>query len=201
MSLLASGGSTDSLESREQQKRLIRSPVVDSTISSQMQLLTLHGRHTILSECCKSPPCTHEGCTANQHRGKDRNHLEKDLLDSYRANVIGNIDLFNLFMPFILEGNVKKVIAISSALADIESTSKYDLDHAAPYAINKAALNAAVAKFSSQYRKEGVLFMSICPGSVATQSYDNGKFPAQDNRERDVLMDTVSYRQTNGENR
>ncbi|RDW83480.1 hypothetical protein BP5796_04971 [Coleophoma crateriformis] len=99
--------------------------------------------------------------------------LEKDILDTFKTNVVGNIHLFNLFMPLVLKGKVKKVLAISSGMADIESTAKYDLDGHAPYAISKAAMNAAVAKFSAQYKKDGVLFLSVCPGLVNTGQYDN----------------------------
>ncbi|RDW71012.1 hypothetical protein BP6252_07575 [Coleophoma cylindrospora] len=105
--------------------------------------------------------------------GNEPEVLEKDILDMFRTNVVGNIHLFNLFMPLVLKGKVKKVLAISSGLADIESTAKYDLDGNAPYAISKAAMNAAVAKFSAQYKKDGVLFLSVCPGVVNTGQYDN----------------------------
>jgi NAD(P)-dependent dehydrogenase (short-subunit alcohol dehydrogenase family) len=101
--------------------------------------------------------------------------LEKDLLHTFQANVVGNIHLFNLFMPLILKGKTKKVLAISSGMADNEFTAKYDIVWNAPYAISKAALNMAVAKFSAQYRKDGVLFMAICPGSVNTGYFDNRK--------------------------
>ena len=76
-------------------------------------------------------------------------------------------------MPLILKGKTKKVLAITSGLADADWTAKYDIDWNAPYAISKAGLNMVVAKFSAQYRKDGVLFMSICPGSVDTGYFDN----------------------------
>jgi NAD(P)-dependent dehydrogenase (short-subunit alcohol dehydrogenase family) len=107
-------------------------------------------------------------------RGNDTEALDRDLLDCFNTNVIGNIHLFNLYVPLVLKGRVKKVIAISTGMADNDLVAKYDLDPAAPYSISKAALNAAVAKFAAQYRKDGVLFMSICPGVVATEM-NNGK--------------------------
>ncbi len=54
-------------------------------------------------------------------------------------------------------------------MADIDLAAKYDIESAAPYSISKAALNAAVAKFAAQYKKDGILFMAICPGVVATE--------------------------------
>jgi NAD(P)-dependent dehydrogenase (short-subunit alcohol dehydrogenase family) len=85
--------------------------------------------------------------------------------------VIGNINLFNLFLPIILKGQTKKVIAISTGMADADLVTKYDVDNGAPYAISKAALNLAVAKYSAEYRSQGVLFLSISPGFVETGQF------------------------------
>ena len=71
-------------------------------------------------------------------------------------------------MPLILKGQAKKVIAISSGHAALDMVRQLDLDIDTPYAISKIGLNMAIAKFSTQYKKDGVLFLSICPGSVDT---------------------------------
>jgi hypothetical protein len=55
-------------------------------------------------------------------------------------------------MPLILKGKTKKVLTISTSLADDDWTTKYDIDWNAPYVISKA--------------KDGVLFIAICPGAV-----------------------------------
>ena len=115
--------------------------------------------------------------------GENPSALEQDFLDCFRTNVIANVHLFNLFMPLILAGRAKKVITLSSGFADLDVTREFDLDSAAPYTISKAAMNAAVAKFSAQYRKDGVLFIGICPGSVNTGHHDNGEFPRAPPRE------------------
>ena len=101
--------------------------------------------------------------------------LEEDLLRSFQANVIGNIHLFSLLLPLIQKGQAKKVITITSGMADIEFITKYSIAAAAPYSISKAGMNAAVAKFSAQYQKQGILFLGISPGLVDTGHYDNGK--------------------------
>lgn len=101
--------------------------------------------------------------------------LEKDLLDSFNVNVVGNIRLINLYLPLILKGTAKKVIAISTGMADIDLIAKFGVANGSPYAISKAAMNAAVAKFSAQYSGQGVLFMSISPGLVNTGAFDNRK--------------------------
>ncbi|RSL61037.1 hypothetical protein CEP54_006461 [Fusarium duplospermum] len=84
------------------------------------------------------------------------------------VNVAGNIHIFNLYMPLVLKGRAKKVIAISSGMSDIEVIRQFDIEPAAPYAVRKTGLNVIVAKFAARYAKDGVLFMSICPGSVNT---------------------------------
>ncbi|KAI0159546.1 hypothetical protein GGR57DRAFT_457790 [Xylariaceae sp. FL1272] len=83
-------------------------------------------------------------------------------------NVIANIDLFTLFLPLIQKGKAKKVVYISTGMADIDMISKFEVWVDPLYSISKAAGNAMVAKFDAQYRKEGILFMSISPGLVAT---------------------------------
>jgi NAD(P)-dependent dehydrogenase (short-subunit alcohol dehydrogenase family) len=71
-------------------------------------------------------------------------------------------------MPLILKGSHKKVIVLSSGMADIELSVKYGLYEAAPYSISKVAMNMATAKFQAEYEKDGVLFMGISPGVVDT---------------------------------
>lgn len=80
--------------------------------------------------------------------------------------MVGNFHLFNLFTPLVLKGQGKKVIAISSGMSDIDFIRQFEIEPAPAYAISKAGTNVLTAKFATRYAKEGVLFMSICPGSV-----------------------------------
>ncbi|GKT43013.1 putative oxidoreductase [Colletotrichum spaethianum] len=105
--------------------------------------------------------------------GDSPKELEEDLLHCFKVNVVGNIHLFNLYMPLVLKGNVKKAITLSSGMADIDLINQYRLDVAAPYSISKGAMNIAVSKFHAQYAGDGVLFMGICPGMVETGHNDN----------------------------
>jgi NAD(P)-dependent dehydrogenase (short-subunit alcohol dehydrogenase family) len=107
------------------------------------------------------------------HRGKDPVALEENLLLNFKTNTVAQIHLFNIFTPLILRGAVKKVIAISTGHADIDLVTNHDLSNAPLYAISKVALNMAVAKFSAQYRSDGVLFMAICPGVVDTGLFND----------------------------
>lgn len=73
----------------------------------------------------------------------------------------------NVFLPLVKLSKEKKVIAISSGMADVALIRDYALADGAPYAISKAARNMAVAKYSA-YSSEGILFLAICPGVVDT---------------------------------
>lgn len=68
----------------------------------------------------------------------------------------------------MLKGDAKKVITLSSGHADVDAISKYDISIAGSYSASKAAMNVIVAKFSAEYRRQGVLFLSISPGVVDT---------------------------------
>ncbi|KAF2971501.1 hypothetical protein GQX73_g2134 [Xylaria multiplex] len=103
----------------------------------------------------------------------DPKRLEEDMLECFKINVIGNIHLFNIYMPLILEGHAKKVITLSSGHADNELARGFKLLLSAPYAVSKAAMNAAAVKFHAQYADQGVLFLNICPGFVDTGMYDD----------------------------
>jgi NAD(P)-dependent dehydrogenase (short-subunit alcohol dehydrogenase family) len=70
---------------------------------------------------------------------------------------------------------VKKVIAITTGFSDVDVVAKLGIMNSAPYAISKAALNMAVATFSAQYAKEGILFMGVAPGFVDVGHHTNGK--------------------------
>jgi NAD(P)-dependent dehydrogenase (short-subunit alcohol dehydrogenase family) len=91
------------------------------------------------------------------------------------TNVLSTIHLYNLFMPQILRGEVKKVVSITSGMGDMDWVRDYDLETSALYGASKAASNMIVAKFSAQYKKDGVLFVSICPGMVEVGHFNDCK--------------------------
>jgi NAD(P)-dependent dehydrogenase (short-subunit alcohol dehydrogenase family) len=108
-----------------------------------------------LSEQCKEPEA-----------------LEAELMAGFKANVVGTLFLFQLFVPLLLKGKQKKAVHISSGMADIELIRQYDVDVSGPYAVAKAAANAVIAKLSAEYRKDGLLLMSISPGVVDTGHFN-----------------------------
>ncbi|RAH41255.1 NAD(P)-binding protein [Aspergillus brunneoviolaceus CBS 621.78] len=94
--------------------------------------------------------------------------LERDILQSCRTNVVGVAHTVNAFLPLIRRGRAKKVITISSLLADPDLVRHFALDNATPYAISKAAANLLMAKYhASLGATDGILFMAISPGAVS----------------------------------
>ncbi|KAF7562911.1 hypothetical protein G7046_g1235 [Stylonectria norvegica] len=105
--------------------------------------------------------------------GEQPAELERELVDIFKVNVVGNIHLFNLYLPLLSKSQVKKAIVISSGVADNNLTTDLVLPLGGPYAISKAAVNSAVAKFDAEHRKDGILFLAVCPGFVNTGHFDN----------------------------
>ncbi|KAI1812659.1 hypothetical protein GGS20DRAFT_556997 [Poronia punctata] len=99
--------------------------------------------------------------------------LEADLKKSFDINVVGNIHLINLFMPQILKGETKKVVCLTSGLADLDFTNDYEVYNEPAYSISKSAMNMAIGKFNAQYKSQGVHFLSVCPGMVEVGMHKN----------------------------
>ena len=100
------------------------------------------------------------------HRGEEPEELDAIADKLFKTNVTGNIHFVSLFIPLVLKSKTKKVIAITSGHADLDSINNFDVENCALYSASKAALNIIVAKFSAQYKKDGVLVFSMSPGIV-----------------------------------
>ncbi|TFK46313.1 NAD(P)-binding protein [Heliocybe sulcata] len=99
-----------------------------------------------------------------------QDELARDLRESFEVNVVGVVLTTNAFLPLIQKGTAKKVITISSGLADLDSTLEVEVTATAPYAITKAATNMTVAKYAVDYKKDGIAFLALTPGVVDTSS-------------------------------
>ncbi|KAM7183489.1 hypothetical protein V8F20_012608 [Naviculisporaceae sp. PSN 640] len=94
--------------------------------------------------------------------------------ECFQTNVTGNVHLFNVFLPLVKKSPTKKVIALSTGLADLDLTNAVDIKVGSLYAASKAALNIVIAKFAVQYsKKDGVLFLALSPGVVDVGRNDN----------------------------
>ncbi|KAK0908863.1 hypothetical protein LTR91_017222 [Friedmanniomyces endolithicus] len=95
--------------------------------------------------------------------------LEEDLMASFRVNVVGVAHTINAFLPLIWKGELKKVVTLSTGMADGEFVNSFGLPIAAPYSISKAAVNMLVVKYNAALGKsEGILFLALSPGLVDT---------------------------------
>lgn len=90
------------------------------------------------------------------------------LIRQFNTNVIGNIHTINAFLPLLRAGSIKKVITISSGVADADFTLAAGFAKNSAYSISKAALNMAVAKYAVEYKKDGFIFLALSPGGVNT---------------------------------
>lgn len=72
-------------------------------------------------------------------------------------------------MPLIRKSKIKKVVAITSGMADADLVAQFEVTNGAAYSTSKAALNVLVAKYHASYgNTEGILFFGISPGVVNT---------------------------------
>lgn len=113
---------------------------------------------------------------SHRDRGAKPEELTQEFWKVININVLANIHLYNLFLPLIFKGNDKKVICISSAQGDADWAKDYEIDVAALYSASKAAMNMITSKFHAQYKKDGILFMGICPGMVDVGHFNSGVF-------------------------
>ncbi|KAJ7918367.1 hypothetical protein B0H13DRAFT_2250048 [Mycena leptocephala] len=94
--------------------------------------------------------------------------LDQDLLENFRVNTLGTIHTTNAFLPFLRAGTTKKVITLSTGAADLAFVTGTSSSRQVGYAISKAALNMAVAKFAAALKQEGFVFLALSPGLVDT---------------------------------
>ncbi|KAJ6489672.1 hypothetical protein C8R47DRAFT_1274208 [Mycena vitilis] len=118
--------------------------------------------------------------------------LETDLLDNFKNNTISVIHCTNAFLPLLKNGSAKKVITLSSGVADTEFTLSAGAIGQVGYAISKAALNMVVAKYAAQYKADGFVFLALCPGVVDTSPTATGPPSAEAVEEMKMLGPAIA---------
>jgi len=92
-----------------------------------------------------------------------------DFTKSFEINVNGIVKTITAFLPLIRKSSIKKVISLSTGMADMDFVVNFSIPVATPYAVTKAGMNMLTAKYHTAYGKsEGILFLGISPGLVST---------------------------------
>jgi NAD(P)-dependent dehydrogenase (short-subunit alcohol dehydrogenase family) len=94
--------------------------------------------------------------------------LRREMMTSLDVNVVGVIYSINAFLPLVHKSAIKKVVAITTGLADTDSTIKTGISNYVVYSSMKAALNLIIARYSVELRDEGIVFLALSPGIVKT---------------------------------
>ncbi|KAK7044895.1 NAD(P)-binding protein [Favolaschia claudopus] len=92
--------------------------------------------------------------------------LDTDLLEKFQVNVLGTIHTTNAFIPLLRAADLDAALGSNNA-------------GQTAYAISKAALNMAVAKYAMAHKSEGFVFLSVAPGLVDTET-ETGRTPEEE---------------------
>lgn len=106
--------------------------------------------------------------TPSQFSGKE-DILRRDMIASLEVNVLGTVYSVNAFLPLLRNGTMKKIVSISSGLADLDFTLLSGNPKFLTYCSIKAALNMVIAKYSQELKHEGFTCIALSPGLVNTQ--------------------------------
>ncbi|KAH9948309.1 hypothetical protein B0H21DRAFT_690286 [Amylocystis lapponica] len=94
--------------------------------------------------------------------------LKKDLFATFEVKIYGVMTTILTFIPLLQRSAIKKVVSLSSAMADLDFINGTGITTSVAYSISKAGLNAAIAKFAQRYKPDGIVFLSLCPGLTST---------------------------------
>lgn len=92
------------------------------------------------------------------------------------VNLIGAISSINCFLPLIRNGELKKIIYITSPTGDAEFTRKCGVTVTIGYTATKAAMNLVMSKYAAELKGEGIKTLALSPGWVDTDG--STQFPA-----------------------
>ncbi|KAJ5089475.1 hypothetical protein N7532_008159 [Penicillium argentinense] len=84
------------------------------------------------------------------------------------TGVYGGIWTTNAFLPLIEKGIQKKIVHISSGMADLDFINKSGVSNAVAYSIAKAGVNVQVAKYAAELAPKGIKVLALSPGWVET---------------------------------
>jgi NAD(P)-dependent dehydrogenase (short-subunit alcohol dehydrogenase family) len=87
---------------------------------------------------------------------------------SLATAVYGGLWTTNAFLPLIEKGVQKKIVHISSGMADLDLIKASGLSYAVAYSVSKAGMNVQVAKYATELAPKGIKVLALSPGWVDT---------------------------------
>ncbi len=98
----------------------------------------------------------------------DGEALHAIVWQSLGTDVFGTIWTTNAFLPLIEKGAHKKVIHVTTGLADLDLIKTTGIQHSVPVSIGKAGMNILTAKYAAEFADKGIKFLAMSPGWVNT---------------------------------
>lgn len=87
---------------------------------------------------------------------------------SFSTCIYGGLWTTNAFLPLIEKGAQKKIVHISTAMADLDFIHNSGISGAVAYAVAKAGMNIQVAKYAAELAPKGIKVLALSPGWVDT---------------------------------
>ncbi|KAL2871681.1 SDR family oxidoreductase [Aspergillus lucknowensis] len=87
---------------------------------------------------------------------------------SLSTAVYGGLWTTNAFLPLIEKGAQKKIVHISTGMADLDFTRKSGVSYGVAYSVAKAGMNVQVAKYAAELEPKGIKVLALSPGWVDT---------------------------------
>ncbi|GAT26898.1 short-chain dehydrogenase [Aspergillus luchuensis] len=110
----------------------------------------------------------------------DAQAIQNIFSPSLNTAIYGGIWATNAFLPLIEKGAQKKIVHISSGMADVDLINKAGVSSGVAYSIAKAGLNVTVAKYAAELAPRGIKVLALSPGWVDTWDVgDAGEKPAE----------------------
>lgn len=94
---------------------------------------------------------------------------------SLKTAIYGGIWATNAFLPLIEKGVQKKIVHISTAMADLDLINSTGVSYGVAYSVAKAGMNVQVAKYAVELAPKGIKVLALSPGWVDTWE---GKWPS-----------------------
>ncbi|KAF2098434.1 NAD(P)-binding protein [Rhizodiscina lignyota] len=98
--------------------------------------------------------------------------LRTEFNQAMSTNALGPLFATNAFLPLVRAGKAKKIVVISSGMADMDGMAMAGIAASVAYSASKAAVNLVVAKTALDLKPDGIAILALSPGLVTTSGSD-----------------------------